>query len=76
MGSSFWWFYDAIIITLICGLVYKNAKKGFVKSIMMIASYAVAVLVAFPISSLVSNRIYDSYIRDKSVEAVESTVSI
>ena len=27
MGSSFWWFYDAIIITLICGLVYKNAKK-------------------------------------------------
>lgn len=75
MGSSFWWFYDAIIITLICGLVYKNAKKGFVKSIMMIVSYAVAVLVAFPISSLVSNRIYDSYIRDKSVEAVESTVS-
>ena len=75
MGSSFWWFYDAIIITLICGLVYKNAKKGFVKSIMMIASYAVAVLVAFPISSLVSNRIYDSYIRDKSVEAVELTVS-
>lgn len=75
MGSSFWWFFDAIVIALICGFVYKNAKKGFVKSIMLIASYAVAVLLALPTSSFVSNKIYDSYIKDKSVEAVQTTVS-
>ncbi|NLP26666.1 MAG: CvpA family protein [Clostridiales bacterium] len=75
MGSSFWWFYDAIIITLIFGLIYRNAKKGFVKSIMLIATYAIAVSLSLPISSLISNKIYDRHIREKSIEAVESTVT-
>ena len=75
MGSSFWWFYDAIIITLIFGFIYRNAKKGFVKSIMLIATYAIAVSLSLPISSLISNKIYDRHIREKSIEAVESTVT-
>lgn len=75
MGSSFWWFYDAIIITLIFGFIYRNAKKGFVKSVMLIATYAIAVSLSLPISSLISNKIYDRHIRDKSIEAVEATVT-
>lgn len=75
LGSSFWWFYDALVIAVFFLAIAGNAKKGFIKSVVVLAAYILSAFLAYMAGSFAGDKIYYSYIKDKNIEAVENAVS-
>ncbi len=63
MGSQFAWFYDVILIGIIICFVYFGAKKGFIKTLLMLAGYVIALVGAFFISTAATPIVYDTCLK-------------
>ena len=64
MGSEFFWFYDLLAAAVIAGYIYRGAKKGAVGVLIGAAAAIIAFAAALVFSGPVSERLYDSFIRD------------
>lgn len=69
--SSLAWFYDVFAIGLVVAMLYVGAKKGFVKTVLILASYIVALVGGYLIADPLSVSIYDKFVADKAYELVE-----
>lgn len=64
MGTSFFWFYDIVILAIIAGVTFRSMKKGGVAVILSTAAVFVAFIAAFIGSSTVSDKVYEDYIEE------------
>ncbi len=69
--SSLAWFYDVFAIGLILAMLYIGAKKGFVKTVLILVSYIVALIGGYLIADPMSVAIYDKFVADKAYELVD-----
>lgn len=69
--SSLAWFYDVFAIGLVLAMLYIGAKKGFVKTVLILVSYIVALVGGYLIADPMSVAIYDKFVADKAYELVD-----
>lgn len=64
MGTSFFWFYDIVLLAVIAGVTFHGMKKGGVAVIISTIAVIAAFLAASAGSSIISEALYTSYIRE------------
>ena len=69
--SSLAWFYDVFAIGLVLAMLYIGAKKGFVKTVLILVSYIVALVGGYLIADPMSGAIYDKVVADNSDGSVD-----
>lgn len=74
MGEKFALFFDIILIAVLVLFIYNGAKKGFVKTVLVIIGYFVALLGGLVVSNLLSPGIYDAFVRNKAEKVVEENI--
>ena len=65
---------DGIIILIVLVTVFLSAKKGFVRTLIEVVGFFIAVWVAFTFSSPIANAMYDKIVEPIVVKSVESSV--
>lgn len=64
MGTSFFWFYDIVLLAVIAGVTFRSIKKGGVGVIISTVAIIAAFIAAFIGSRAISESIYNSYIKE------------
>lgn len=64
MGTSFFWFYDIVLLAVVAGVTFRSLKKGGVGVIISTAAIVIAFIAGFIGSSAISESIYNSYIKE------------
>lgn len=62
---------DIVLIAVFAAIVFAAAKKGFVKSLLELAAFFLAMFLAFQFSSVIAEKAYDSFLRERLVTAIE-----
>lgn len=75
MGSQFWWFYDIIAAAAILVMVFLSGRRGIFKSLLHFAGYFLAVIIAFSLSSSISDGLYKNSVRNSNVKKIEKSVN-
>ena len=71
-----WWILDLIVVSIIVFYVYLSAKRGFVRTVIELIGYFLAIFLATTLSSPVSNFVYDSFISPGIVEDVTGETNL
>ncbi len=66
---------DGIIVLIILLFVFLSAKKGFVRTLIEVAGFIAAIVIAFTISSPIANATYDKLIQPSVVKTVQNVAS-
>ena len=74
MGSNFWWVFDAVTIAALALCIYRCMKKGFSRIIVTAIGCVISLVIAWIVSDNTSGLIYDHFVKDKNIQAVESAV--
>ncbi len=74
MGTSFFWFYDIVLLAVIAGVTFRSIKKGGVGVIISTVSVIIAFIAAFIGSGAISDTIYEKYIREPLTVYIDETI--
>lgn len=74
MGEKFWWIYDILSAAVIIFFIYRSAKKGFSKILIKVAGCVVSIILALVISKQTAGFVYDKFIKETSMNAVEEAM--
>lgn len=74
MGTNFWWIYDIVSVAVVVLSIYSCAKKGFSKIIVLVIGCVVSVFLASFVSQKSSQFIYDKFVKQTSIDAVEDAL--
>lgn len=66
---------DLIVVVLSCVIVYFSAKKGFVRILVQVVGFILAVVIASAISGPLSNEIFDTFIAKSATQNISKTIS-
>lgn len=64
------WIFDAVVLVVVIAAVSLNAKRGFVKSLLVVVTFLVSVAAASLLSLPVSSVIYDQFVSEKVNEKI------
>ena len=65
MGSEFFWFFDIFVTAVAAATIYRGAKKGAVSVLISSVSAIAAFLIAVTTCGIISEKIYDEFVRGK-----------
>ena len=65
---------DLIFIAIVALCIFLAVKKGFVRSLVEVVGYLLAVVIAFSVSSFVADYVYNQVIETKLVETISTAV--
>lgn len=68
------WYYDAAALVLLVLFIIQGVKKGFSKTVIHFALNLVFVVLAFLMSGIMTDMVYDGYFRSTVSESVESSL--
>jgi uncharacterized membrane protein required for colicin V production len=71
-----WFILDLIIIAIIAIFVFTSAKRGFVRTVVELVGYFLAIYIAFTAGGILAESIYDFAIEPKIVESVADKISV
>lgn len=74
MGSQFWWFYDVLAAAAILVMVYLSGRRGIFKSMLRLAGYFLAFVLAFTISGSVAKGIYKNGVRNSNIKKMDQVI--
>lgn len=74
MGTSFFWFYDIVLLAVIAGVTFRSIKKGGVGVIISTIATVIAFIAAFIGSGAISDALYENYIREPLTEYIDETI--
>ena len=74
MGTSFFWFYDIVLLAIIAGVTFRSLKKGGVAVIISTAAVIIAFIEAFIGSNAISDAVYKNYIEEPLMDYIDETV--
>ncbi len=75
MGAQFWWFYDVIVAAAVLVCMFITIKKGIMKAAVAFVGYALALAIAFSLSSSVSESLYSKTVRTSNVKKLNQNLS-
>lgn len=64
MGNEFFWFLDILVVAVVAANFYRGAKKGAVAVLISSLSAIIAFIIAFAVSGVMAESLYDSLIRE------------
>lgn len=71
MGTEFVWFFDIAVVAILLIFLYSGGKRGFLRSIILIAGYFISFFVAFSLSGKLAPPIYDGFARPLVISSIE-----
>ncbi len=74
MGTSFFWFYDIVLLAVVAGVTFRSIKKGGVGVIISTAAVIIAFIAAFIGSNAISDAVYTSYIEEPLMDYIDETI--
>lgn len=74
MGTSFFWFYDILLLAIIAGVTFRGLKKGGVAVIIGTLSVLVAFIAAFAGSTALTDMVYKNYIEEPLAGYIDENV--
>ena len=74
MGSNFWWIFDAVSVAALVFCIHRCRKKGFSRIIVTAIGCIVSIIIAWIVSENTSGLIYDNFVKEKNISAVETAV--
>ncbi len=74
MGTSFFWFYDIVLLAVIAGVTFRSIKKGGVGVIISTAAVIIAFIAAFIGSNAISDAIYTNYIEEPLMDYIDERI--
>ncbi len=74
MGTSFFWFYDIVLLAVVAGVTFRSIKKGGVGVIISTAAVIIAFIAAFIGSSVISDAVYENYIEEPLLNYIDDTI--
>lgn len=74
MGTQFWWFYDVLVVSVVGGILYASAVRGFTKGIFRLAGCVLAIVVGFFGSNALKDTVYESLFRQKITDSVSQVL--
>lgn len=66
---------DVIILLIAVVIIISSYRKGFVRSIIMLAGYIASIFAAIWLSKVLSAYIFDNYMHDAIIKNIEQTIS-
>jgi len=66
---------DVILVLIVLFVAWRSAKKGFVRTLIEMVGYVLAIVLAFSVASFLSKQIYDSFVRPAIVKSIEANLS-
>lgn len=75
MGEQFWWFYDVIAAAAVLICIFITVKKGLLKALTALIAYIVTFFLSVSLSSVVSNVILNSAVRDSNIRNMNYTLT-
>lgn len=74
MGTSFFWFYDIVLLAVIAGVTFRSIKKGGVAVIISTVAVIAAFITAFIASNAVADAVYTNYIEEPLLDYIDETI--
>ncbi|MBQ8614782.1 MAG: hypothetical protein IJ416_11255 [Ruminiclostridium sp.] len=74
MGTSFFWFYDIVLLAVVAGVTFRSIKKGGVAMIISTVSILIAFLAAHIGSNAVSETLYTNYIKEPLTDYIDQQI--
>lgn len=74
MDAQFWWFYDAVAAVVVLLLMIFAAKKGAVKSLMSLAGFLIAAVIAVSISGGLGTSMQQSMIQNENAKKISKNL--
>lgn len=74
MGTSFFWFYDILLLAIIAGVTFRGLKKGGVAVIIGTISVIIAFIAAFIGSNALTDMVYENYIDEPLSDYINENV--
>lgn len=75
MASDLYWFYDLLIIGVALIYFYSGAKRGLMRSVVLVVLTVASVAVSWFAGTVFSPVIYDRFIKEPAVSAVTASIS-
>lgn len=73
MASDLYWFYDILIIGILLVTIYLGAKRGLMKSVVLVVLTVLSIVVSWIGAQIASPIVYDKVIKDPLMEALYSS---
>jgi uncharacterized membrane protein required for colicin V production len=74
MGAQFWWFYDVIVAAAILVCMFITIKRGIMKAAVSFVGFALALVVAFSLSSSLSDSLYSMAVRKSNIKKMDQSL--
>ncbi len=74
MGTSFFWFYDIVLLAVVAGVTFRSIKKGGVGVIISTLAVIIAFIAAFMVSNAISGAVYTNYIEEPLMDYIDETI--
>lgn len=74
MGTSFFWFYDIVLLAVIAGVTFRSLKKGGVAVLISTAASVIAFAAAFIGSNLITEKIYNDHIKEPLIGYIDEQI--
>lgn len=75
MASNLYWFYDILIIGIALIYFYIGAKRGLMRSVVLVSLTVVSLVLSWFASTVLSPVIYERFLREPAYNAVYKSVS-
>jgi hypothetical protein len=75
MGVQFWWFYDVIAVAAVLVCMFVTIKRGIMKAAVSLVGFAIALGVAFSLSSSLAGSLYTKVIRNSNVKKLDQSLT-
>ncbi len=73
MGTQFWWFYDVLVLSVGCGILYSAVIRGFNKVIFRLIGSVLAMAIGIPLSVPLANWMYNAVYVEKIQTSLSNT---
>jgi uncharacterized membrane protein required for colicin V production len=70
-----WWILDLIVVAIIALFVYLSAKRGFVRTVIELVGYFLAIYLSFIISGAIADFTYNKVVEPAIVENISNKIS-
>ena len=65
---------DVILVLIVLFVAWRSAKRGFVRTLIEMVGYVLAIVLAFSMASFLSKQIYESFVRPSIVKTIEANL--
>ena len=71
-----WWILDILIVLIVAFYIYSCARRGFVRTVIEMIGYFLAIYLAFSFSGVIAESVYDNFVGPSIAENISDKLSL